>query len=250
MQHAKKKTQHYQVIDASTNPRPKSRVFPASKRQSKVRYSTRPTSYLSAWPHHYDSNDTWNDTSGDLTSGPAPPSTQNISANTSRQLYSSDDYAPYPAPDKNYSIAQSDCSLDLDTFPIPPLRTGRHPVSGHVNSSTRDTKESLNDSTSAVIRSLARAYISTAKVREGSPRKSMTSYTSRHQYVDGAHDSYSSSHHSYSSSHHSSVDSALVDAISRNVMQQFKLIAMDKRAVERQSHGQKKSNAPADRHNN
>lgn len=198
----------------------KQKPFLATKRHSRVRYSNRPVSHRTSWAHNQtDSSDLWNDTSvtGDLTSGPAPASSSKDSGNIYGQPYSKDHYHddidPY-----NQKSARLDEPLDLDSFPVPPSSDGG-PQSGNQLERNKIIHKRLDDIQSASIRKLAQVCAATNIHKANSPLKAAHTASRRSQFVDGAHDS-------YSSSHHSSIDSALVDAVSRNVLQQFQLLSM------------------------
>lgn len=209
--------------DPNTSPeqnKSKSRPFLATKRHSRVRYSNRPASHRTSWPHNQrDSSDLWNDTSatGDLTSGPAPVSSSKDSGNIYEKPYAKDKYHdgidPY-----SQKFAGSDEPLDLDSFPIPPSIDGGL-KGGNQLERNKIIHKHLDDIQSASIRKLAQVCAATYIHKGYSPPKTAHPASRMGQFVDGAHDS-------YSSSHHSSIDSALVDAVSRNVLQQFQLLSM------------------------
>lgn len=230
-------------LDPNTSPehsKSKQKPFLATKRHSRVRYSNRPTSHRTSWPHYRtDSSDVWNDTSatGDLTSDPAPASSSKDSGDIYGQRYIKDNYHgginPY-----NQKCARSDEPVDLDSFPIPPSSDGGlH--SGNQLERDKLIHKRLDDIQTASIRKLAQVYAATHIHKGNSPLKTNHPTSHRGQFVDGAHDS-------YSSSLHSSIDSALVDAVSRNVLQQFQLLSMGNPSKSSNDRRAKQSAAPGD----
>lgn len=215
----------YRQIPPDDIPRPRSRVFAAPRRQTRVRYPPRPGGQRPHWPHPPQ------DDYAHLHQAAHSAAAIHISANTlhipavSTATTSDATALPETAPE------HSDASLDLDSFPLPPsTHTSSRPDSSNqsawYSTSTSNARQSLSN------------HAAYGQVRSNSKVRP----SARRPYVDGVDDA---------RSQRTSVDSALVDAITRNVLQQFQMLSVDKQLYRRSSRQRQKHNGPpADRDQN
>ena len=205
------------------NPRPRSRTFAASRRQTRVRYPPRSGSQRPNWPHPP------HDDYAQLREAANSAAAINISANNFTATGTSVDSISHEAALLGLNPDHSDSSIDLDSFPLPP--------STHTSSRPESSNQSawLSASTSN-----ARQSLSNPAAYGQVQRNSRIRVSTKRTHVDGADDA---------TSRRTSVDAALVDAITRNILQQFQIISLDKHAHRRSSR-QKQYGPPADRDQN